>query len=171
MLKGVHINTEIGEPGAAGAAELVIAMIRGTENFRGYQRIREIDGDAPCEMVVASSREIHIFRRSRPWHRGAGSRKRGNRAERFERVSDIGTGKRVVAMAASAAHGKQPAIEKLRKMAAGRLRGNIRGERQFSCGARLSIQQRHQDRRASGVADQVSDGGDRVGCVHAVILA
>jgi hypothetical protein len=168
--QAVDVDAESGEPVPAFASEFIIAFATDLDDLAVFEALREFDGDAASEMVVAGARPEHFvaFRRA---VEGGWMRFGGDGAEGFECEGHFRSRKTVVAVSSCTLHGKQAAIDQLRKMCACRLRGNVRGEGESSGGASAPIQQVNEYGCAGRFADEFPDASEWVGWIHALSVA
>src|SRR5215469_191125 len=150
--------------------EFIIAFATDLDDLAVFEVLREFDGDAAGEMVVAGARTKHFlaFRRA---VEGGWMRFGRDGAQGFEREGHFRSRKTVVAVSSCTLHGKQAAVDQLRKVRACRLRGNVRGEGQFSGGASAPVQQVNEYCCAGRFADEFSDASEWIGWVHAPSVA
>jgi hypothetical protein len=149
---GGGVDAEIREPLLAARAEVVFAVTERADHLFGFQRSREIDGDAAGNVVVAGARGPHGVRIGRMERDGA-ARARGNGAECFEGAGDFGAGEIVIAMASTGLDGEQAAVNQFGKMGARRLRRNAGCEREFASRQSAAVEKSDEDRGARGLAD------------------
>ena len=95
--QAVEVDAESGEPVPAFAPELVIALATGADDLAAFEALREFDGDAASEVVVAGTSMKHSVASLRATN-GGWTRFGGDGAEGFEREGHFRSRQSVVAM-------------------------------------------------------------------------